>query len=247
MVKQEKPPVGVVTHRAGDLFSVETVEPRWNKGRTRQMPKTFNLKFRYNGRDAAALAGGGIYAIHFKGELLYVGIFTGDRKVPFAGNVAKERLSKHLEALTMRGRTVGFSAANYDRVLTMEPGPVTDAVRATTIPRDNGSVRSYPCKVGFATTHWAEMSKVEIDRTVLDGFTFTYGRVGPESFAAGAGYATLKNYINVIEDDLILALRPRCNDRFTRSDRAKLAAGPDEAAWSTFKALVAVKPVAGAV
>jgi hypothetical protein len=232
--------VQTVVHRGGDLFNIAAVEPRRPRGGAERMPDIFNLEFRYNGRDAEVLAGGGICAVYYRGELLYIGLFTGKDGTPFASNVASQRFYKHLEALTLRGRTIGFRASNYDKVIALNRPdcPLIGSLRGTLVPRGNGAVKTYPCKVVFASDNWDAFSRIERDQSVLDGFTFVYGRIGAKQFSGDITYQRVKNYISVIEDDLILRHRPRCNEKFVRSNDRHLAGGPGRDAWTTFLKLV---------
>ena len=237
-MKSDDQVVKMVVHSGGELFEVETCNPPVSREGLAPMPAIFNLKFRYNSKDQAALAGGGIYAIYYDGELLYIGIFTGDRGVPFASNVAAQRYWKHLEALTMRGYSVGFNPTNYDKSIQLPDGHLVSALRASTEPRGRGAVRSYPCKVEFAARRWNAMSKVEKDASVLGRFTFIYGRVGPDHFQSDVSYGELKRYLEAIEAGLILDYRPICNVKFPRINREDLKIGSDEQAWDEFRVLI---------
>ena len=232
--------VQTVVHRGGDLFDIAVVEPRTQRGSAERMPGIFNLDFRYNQRDAGALAGGGIYAIYYKGKLLYIGLFTGDKGIPFVSNVASRRFYKHLEALTLRGRNIGFSRKNYDKVVALHRPDCSlmQSLKGTLVPRGNGGVKTYLGKVEFASDNWNLFSRIECDRSVLDGFTFVYGRIGPNHFHQNITYQQVKNYINVIEDDLILKHDPLCNEKRTRSSERHLLVGPGRDAWTTFEDLV---------
>jgi hypothetical protein len=232
--------VQTVMYRGGELFDIAEVKPRTPRGGAERMPGIFNLKFRYNGRDTKELAGGGIYAVYYQDELLYVGLFTGCDGVPFISNVASQRFYKHLESLTMRGRTIGFSPGNYDKAIALDrPNcPLIGILRGTRVPRDNGAVKTYPCKVEFASNNWDAFRRIERDESVLDSFTFVYGRIGVEHFNRDISYQKVKNYLNVIEDDLILRHRPCCNEKFSRGSDSHLKVGPPRDAWITFMKLV---------
>jgi len=229
--------VHTVVHSGGDLFDIIVVDPRTPRGGAESMPDIFNLEFRYNRRDTHALAGGGVYAVYYRGELLYVGLFTGDAGIPFASNVAAKRFYKHLEALTLRGRTIGFSAKNYDRTIALDrPScPLIGILKGTLLPRGNGAVKTYPCKVEFACDNWDAFSQIEHGNTALDEFTFVYGRIGPEQFNQDKviTYQQVKNYLGVIEDDIIHQHRPRCNEKFARSSDSNCSPrdGEDLACW----------------
>lgn len=231
--------VQTIVRSGTELFDVDVLDPRTNNRTGEVVNGIFNLAFRLKAGDEAALAGGGIYAVRYRGELLYVGIFTGDRKVPFAGNVARERISKHIEALSMRGRNVGFGATNYDRAIALPEGPLVLAIRSNTAQRDNGSVRSYPCKVRFAAERWAEMSIMEKDPKVLAGFEMIYGRINPGAYAPDITYADLKSYLEVVENGLIQSCKPRCNERHAKPKLKNMRHGPAAEAWSAYGKMLA--------
>lgn len=224
--------VHIETARATELFDIEKSEPRpgW--------PTWANLRFRPRRDHPREYAGGGVYAIAYRRQLLYVGKFTGRANVPFAGDAVTDRFWKHLEALTMRGRSIGFSPKNFDVSIAMDESPIVSAIRQHAALRGYDRVRTYPCKVKFAAEHWSDFEKLETDPGPFEDFEFFYARVSPPQFCSDVSYSKLKNYIGVIEDDLILELRPRCNVRFHRSDRAHLSIGPSADEWNEFKDLV---------
>ena len=217
--------------KAGELFSIEQREPRMRKVTGEIAPETFNLEFRYNGVDDAMLRGGGIYAVHYRGELLYVGILTGKAKTKFGGNVAEERFWKHLEAQTMRGRSVGFTPNNYKLVCEMADHPLVESIRQNGALDGNGAVKSYPRKVAFAIKHRDEIKRIEKEPAVLDNFTFCYGRLSPDAYDPAISYQQLKNYLREIENRLILALAPPCNGTSHRTKADNLAFGPPAHHW----------------
>jgi hypothetical protein len=239
--------VQTVVHRGGDLFTIHKAEPRC-VGANR-MPDIFNLRFRYNRCDAEVLAGGGIYAVYFRGELLYIGLFTGKGRKAFASNVASQRFYKHLEALTLRGRTIDFSASNYKKVCALKrPScPLIRSLQGTQVPWGNSAVKTYPCKVEFASDNWDAFSRIERDQSVLNGFTFVYGRIDCKQFSGNITYQRVKNYLSVIENDLISDYSPRCNirgysprcdEKFVSSNARHLAGTPGRSAWTAFGKLV---------
>lgn len=226
--------------RANDLFDIEVKSARTRQDSDATMPPIFNLKFRYNGRDADLLAGGGVYATFYRQELLYVGIFTGEQRIPFASNVASARFYKHLEALTLRGRAIGFTERNYERSIALDRPrcPLVAALRQTRIPRGNGTVKTYPSKVEFASDNWAEFSRIEHDPLVLQDFTFAYGRTAARHFNPAVTYQQVKNYLSAIESRAIERHNPRCNERRARANLAYLQGGPALEEWNEFLEVV---------
>lgn len=231
-------PLHIGHWKAGDLFSIKLCEPRTRRDTGETVPDIFNLEFKYNGNDDALLRGGGIYAVLYRGELLYVGILTGKAKTKFGGNVANERFWKHLEAQTMRGRSVGFTTSNYKSVCEMPDHPLVDSIRKTGALNGNGAVKSYPRKVAFAKRYWDEMSRIETDYTVLNNFTFCYGRIAPHAYDPIISYQQLKNYLGEIENRLILGLAPPCNGTNRRAKNDNLAFGPPPEEWRGLKDLI---------
>ncbi len=227
--------VHVSVHRGTALFDIDLVTPRMRRGGTDRMPGIFNLAFRYKKHAVEALKGGGIYAVFYRGELLYIGIYTGDGKAPFEGNVAEQRFWKHLEALTLRGRSVGFTDQNYDLAIGLAAGrpncPLIRILEGTKVPRGNGSVKTYPCKVEFASDNWDAFKCIETNSALCE-FTFTYGRVEAEDFNSSINYQDVKNYLGAIENELLASLNPRCNERFNSHNSKYLDVGPPKDVWS---------------
>lgn len=227
---------------AGNLFDI-TTRPIYCNRKGQNSDHLFNLRFAYKGANEGDLQGGGIYALHYRRELLYIGIFTGKKdnglSVPFAGNVADKRFTKHLDVMTMRGGAVGFSAGNYDQSCKLPDHPLVEAIRRSISQRGGNSVKSYPCKVRFACENWDEFSRIEHDPSILDDFTLTYGRIDPGAYPTGISYNTLRSYLEDVEARLLEHFKPRCNIKFDRPDNAKLALGPDIKRWSSLKHAIA--------
>lgn len=224
--------------KAGEIFRIETREPRLRRDTGETASPIFNLVFKYNGKFDAVLQGGGIYSVHYRKELLYVGILTGKNKVKFCGNVAEERFWKHLEAQTMRGRSVGFTPNNYRAVSAMQAHPLINAIRNTRALDGNGAVKSYPRKVEFAIRNWAEMAKIENDYSILDNFVFCYGRISPDAYGSSISYQDLKKYLGEIENRLILDLAPPCNGTGYPANDRNLAFGPPSHEWRALQDLI---------
>ena len=232
--------------RASELFKITRRRTYTSSAGYRSDP-VFNLRFVYNGSHDEALRGGGIYAIHYRGELLYAGIFTGSviakTSTPFVGNVAAERFWKHLDALTMRGGAVGFTDANYDKACALPDHPLVEAIRRSVAQRGRNSVKSYPCKVQFACEHWEDFLRIEQDPAILDGFTFTYGRLSPDRYRPDIPYQDLKAYLGEIEARILDEMKPRCNLKFHKPDDSGLALGPDLALWDGLRQAIKAPPL----
>lgn len=228
----------LVRLRASDIFTIGKRRVYTSSAGYTSDP-IFNLKFNYNGAHQDQLRGGGIYAIHYRGELLYAGIFTGTaiKKVstPFAGNVAAERFWKHLDALTMRGGAVGFTDPNYDLACALPDHPLVEAIRNSIAQRGRNSVKSYPCKVQFACENWDDFKNMEDNPSVLENFTFIYGRLAPQSYRPDISYDDLKAYLEEVEKRILEEMTPRCNLKFHKPNDAKLPLGPDLDKWEDLR------------
>lgn len=228
----------LVRLRASDIFTIVKRRPYISRDGYESDP-IFNLKFKYNGAHQDLLRGGGIYAVHYRGELLYVGILTGikikGQRTGFAGNVAEERLHKHLDVLTMRGSAIGFSRRNYDLSCKLPDHPLVEAIRESGVMRGRDSVNSYPCKVKFACENWEEFKSLEGNSTALDDFTFIYGRLSPGSYPLDIPYDSLMDYLEDIEARILNEMRPRCNLKYHKPNDAKLALGPDLEKWDSLR------------
>ena len=228
----------LVRLRAGDLFTIARRRTYTSSAGYTSDP-VFNLKFVYNGTHDEALLGGGLYAVHYRGELLYVGIFTGSKiaetPTPFTGNVAAERFWKHLDALTMRGGAVGFTNANYDKACALPDHPLVEAIRRSVAQRGRNSVKSYPCKVQFACEHWDDFVRLDQDPAMLNNFVFTYGRLSPDRYRSDITYHELKTYLEEIEARILDEMKPRCNLKFHKPDASQLSLGPDLELWDALR------------
>ncbi len=224
--------------KAGELFRIETHEPRLRRDTGETASPIFNLVFKYNGKFDALLQGGGIYSVHYRKELLYVGILTGKNKGKFCGNVAEERFWKHLEAQTMRGRSVGFAPNNYKAVSAMNSHPLIKEITSNGVLCGNGAVKSYPRKVEFAVKHWEEMSRIESDVEIFNNFVFCYGRISPDAYASSISYQDLKRYLGEIENRLILDLAPPCNGTSYLAKDKNLTLGPPPHDWRALHDLI---------
>lgn len=220
---------------ADDLYDIKISEPYTKRATQEKSHSLFNLTFAYNGKYQSELAGGGIYAIHYDGELLYIGIYTGKKPVPFIGNVANTRLDNHLDVLTMRGRSVGFAAHNYDAACNLPDHELVRAIKQSPGMRKGNSVMSYPCKVKFACENWDAMRSIESDPNGLSRFQLIYARMDPEFYRADINYLQLLHYLENIENHLLKQFEPRCNLSYNAPNSDYLVYGPPMSAWDELK------------
>ena len=113
------------THCASDLL---VVRPR---GALIGNPAWADLTIDSNRRLGKELArGAGLYAIHFRGALLYVGKFCGKRSNPFDGRVCDIRWSRHIGTLTLRDRRISLSEGRCKQFRGSSVAPLVDIVNA---------------------------------------------------------------------------------------------------------------------
>ena len=168
------------------------------------------------------LAGPGIYAICYKQELIYLGKYLGQRKNPFAGNVARLRWVQHLGSMTMRDRRVSLSKSSLDFLLSREfshsnheliqsLASVFETDRSPSaikpfLQRDRGCFSTVN-RVLFALKNWPEFSNPE--GPDLSQFSFHYFRIVQPT--SEPNVESLRTLISSTEDCLVEAFRPTCN------------------------------------
>lgn len=161
-----------------------------------------------HGLDDRVVAGAGIYAICFDGQLIYLGKFLGKRGNPAGGNIVDARWTKHLGTLTMRGRRVSVPRRTIDALLHAYPGhPVAAGIRnadADVVSRDRGCVSSVN-RARFAVRHWEALSA--FNRETLDRFQFLYGQVQSQDRVE----SHLRREVSALESRLVKQMRPCCN------------------------------------
>lgn len=141
------------SYNAANLFAVRLATPLAGN------PAWANLKIDSNKRLYRNVASGaGLYAIHYRGHLLYIGKFLGTRTNPFASNVCFTRWAKHLGTLTLRDRRVSFSRKAIDDLRLRQPlvPPLSDIVAAAAHPvitKPRGRVSSLN-RALFAAENW---------------------------------------------------------------------------------------------
>lgn len=180
-------------------------------------------------KNSAELQGPGIYGLLCKGKLYYVGIYTGNDKKLFAGNVL-DRWDMHLTFHSLRSPKIRFVASSMKKILKLEGAPA-DAFAELLGGRDldidqlNGMnvpfVGKGPCvtynKALFATQNWDVLAPGNEDR-MLSEISFVYARFLPTS-AAFLGDATgtdmyewvKREWLETRETRLVNALKPICN------------------------------------
>ena len=156
----------------------------------------------------SVVAGAGIYAIHFDGNLLYLGKFQGTTGNPFGGSVIDARWTKHMGTLTMRGRQVSVPNQTIaERASCHRDHPVVagilDADRKV-VSKDKGCISSLN-RIRFAMQHWDAFS--DFNPGVLNRFQFLYGQIQPRSVSED----WIRGAVSDLERDIVAQLQPRCN------------------------------------
>ena len=153
--------------------------------------------------------GAGLYAIHFRGDLLYVGKFCGKRSDPFAGRICDIRWSRHIGTLTMRDRRISLSEGRIEQLRRSSAAPLADivqAMQAQTIYQNRGRATSIN-RALFAAEHWAEFARIE-DAIGLTGFQITYVQIEP---TAAIDQMLVRDIVSRAEKFAINRLQRRCN------------------------------------
>ena len=182
----------------------------------------FNVHLRPTSGVKEKLIGPGIYAVCYDQKLIYIGKYLGQKKNPFAGNIARLRWIQHLGSMTMRDRRVSLSRRSLNVLLDPDfshrhnslihslaeafdkdhaPGSAKPFLQ-----RDRGCLSTVN-RVLFALEHWSLFSKA--DGPALGGFSFHYFRV--ERPSSELAIKNLRTLISTIEDRLVEAFRPPCN------------------------------------
>ena len=168
------------------------------------------------------LVGPGIYAVCYDQQLIYIGKYLGQKKNPFAGNIARLRWVQHLGSMTMRDRRVSLSRRSLSVLLdpdfshrqnalidSLAQAFENDRASGSTKPflqRDRGCLSTVN-RVLFALEHWALFSQA--GGPALGGFSFHYYRV--ERPSSELPTESLRTQISILEDRLVEAFRPACN------------------------------------
>jgi len=110
----------------------------------------FSLKNQYVNENR--LRGPGIYFLYFKEELVYIGFYSGSKKI---NNVASERFVKELETISMRGIHVSF---NKTSLQTLNSCSLLSSSFQNPRHGDNGCLTSKK-RIIFAEKNWIELSQ----------------------------------------------------------------------------------------
>jgi hypothetical protein len=156
----------------------------------------------------SVVAGAGIYAIHFDGNLLYLGKFQGTKGNPFGGSVVDARWTKHVSTLSLRGRSISVPNQTITQLANShgQHPAVVGIVGGdrSVVSKDKGCISSLN-RIRFAMQHWDAFA--DFNPGVLNRFQFLYGQIQPrivnEDWIRGA--------VSDLERDLVAQLQPPCN------------------------------------
>ena len=172
-------------------------------------PAFANLVFRPRRNLApSVVAGAGIYAIHFDGNLIYLGKFQGIKGNTFGGSVVDARWTKHMGTLTMRGRRVSVPNQTITELSSRhrDHPAVVGIMQAdrSFLSTDRGCISSLN-RIRFAMQHWDAFSN--FNSGVLNRFTFLYGQIQPHAVSED----WIRGAVSDLERDLVAHLQPPCN------------------------------------
>lgn len=196
------------------------------------LPTFANLKARRvaSARKLDSLKGPGIYGLFCKGQLYYVGIYTGASKKTFAGSVL-DRWYMHLTYHSLRSPKIRFVASNMLRILRElqgEPSDIfaemlggrdlsLDDLRNANVPFIGSGPSCTFNKALFATRNWDVFAPGNEEK-MLSEVTFVYARVEDASATLLDGASGFEayhwakiNWLKSREGALIESLKPICN------------------------------------
>lgn len=156
----------------------------------------------------SVVAGAGIYAIHFDGNLIYLGKFQGTKGNTFGGSVVDARWTKHMGTLTMRGRRVSVPNQTIAELSSRhrDHPTVVGIMQADRgfLSTDRGCISSLN-RIRFAMQYWNAFA--DFNQGVLNRFTFLYGQIQPRA----VNEDWIRGAVSDLERDLVAQLQPPCN------------------------------------
>ena len=163
----------------------------------------------------------GVYGLFFtppdgeKERLIYAGMYRGPKKAPFGGHIVKDRWWTHAASVTMRGHRISIAKRTSSQLVGLLSFSSPHDFQHLAVPanplclhKDNGCAAGIN-RVLFAKTHWDFFGSAN-EANILAPFRIVYLRLG--SKPPGMDGDTLRAEINQIEQRLIAALLPVCND-----------------------------------
>lgn len=160
--------------------------------------------------DPDAWNGPGLYAIFYRGELIYIGKYLGRRDNPYSGNIVATRWWAHFATLTLLGHRVSIPSGVLDLLPQNNKGDLFRNLQqhAAITPRltsHRGCVTSLN-RLLFAGKYWSIFNTRDPKR-LLNDFEFLYIRLRQSN----VNVAYLRERISSAEDASIHKLMPKCN------------------------------------
>ncbi|WEJ56903.1 hypothetical protein [Devosia sp. FJ2-5-3] len=216
-------------YAANELFTLNSAR------RIDGLPEFANLKAdrlpQWKG-SPAQFQGPGIYGVFCKGELYYVGIYTGEKGKTFAGSVL-QRWYMHLTYHSVRSPRVKFARRELQKILANIHGEPADTIArllggrtidvdqltpetAPLVEKSGGSCTSN--KVRFAQKNWDVFAPGN-EHLMGSEVSFVYGRFLPDNSSllgldvtSAEAYSWAKyQWLQAREARLVNLLKPICN------------------------------------
>lgn len=201
--------VEVKTYNAKSLIHLAPARPI--KGHFQTAP----FHFRKCNAGERSLGGAGLYAIFYKGSLIYIGKFLGTRVDWTKGSVLDTRWVKHLKAMTLLGRETSFSQKAWSSVQTAIDAAGSDqptevqALRSN-IQSSDGDLMTTDmgCRVSYEKYVFAEEIRIERGdpSEAFADLDLLYVR-----YAGSQNTPSVRKLVSAAESEAIEKFRPRCN------------------------------------
>jgi len=192
--------------------------------------QTAPLKFVKSNLGTITIGGAGLYAIFYKGSLIYIGKFLGTRVDWKKGSILDSRWMKHLKALTLLGREVSFSKKSWSSVQAAinssgDHGCKEVATLRSNIRGSDGDlmITDMGCRVSFEKYAFAEEIRIERGdpAEALGDLDFLYLR-----YSGSKDTPSVRERVSAAENEAIKKFRPRCN--VLKGSEAPVEAGKAE-------------------
>ena len=207
------------------VFSVKATDvldvfPHRSHGRL-QRPSNNLMAWAVRAKRQASLAtiggpewfrGAGLYGLFYKGSLIYIGKFLGQKNNPWAGNIVVNRWWAHIATVTAFGHRISFSPSIWQQLQDESPNhPLIIAlgkvVRQQVFATDRGGATSLK-RLMFARKHWDTFGHGQPENILRD-FCFVYVRATGNG--AGNDIEGIRQAISSAEQDAVVEFSPCCN------------------------------------
>ena len=184
-------------------------------------------------RNPGELAGPGIYACFWDGDLIYIGSFSGTTNDPLGGHVI-DRAYKHIVGFTLRSDRLFFNAAPLQAIIGGLDHPIAVDLDAALKLGDRvrmegksdalgarGAFCATEAKARFAARNWEVLRDIEPDE-LFERLTFAYRRIIPPA-SLSSKRSVKHEWIEPIENSLIEKFQPICNTKERRGTEGATA------------------------